>query len=267
MFKNERMFFNSGGLSTDSVFGELRKELQWSGMCAEVQVAETVVQGDVLYPVRTTTVTRNTWLKADSDVVATMPGMAYVLKGATSGGIAFVMLDGYIRDDAQDLGAKAAVIGTCTDAWADNEYFNIGADIYQMDLDAAGVVEGRIILPFVTGSVTKEDAAAHITLAVNTLGTELVTCVDNEDGTFTVTAISKGSLANAITSVDTNATKLSFADVTLLLGNAGGPIHLGGTSKVQLALPSGGTKIGQVLGYALNDRELIFRPIYHMTTG
>jgi hypothetical protein len=267
MFKNERFFFNSGGRSTDSVFGELRKELQWSGMCAEVKVAATVVQGDILMPVRQDTLTRNTWIKADSDVIATMPGMAYVLVGAASGDMAFVMIDGYIRDDAQALGAYAAVISTQTDDGADNEYFNIGSDIYQNDVDAAGVVAGRIPVVLVTGSLTKEDVSAAMTLAINTNGTELVTAVDNEDGTITITADNMGNAYNAVTSVDTNASKVSFAAGTLLLGNAGGLIHLGPTSKIQLALPSGGSKIGQVLGYALNDRELMFRPIYHFTTG
>jgi hypothetical protein len=46
---NEMMNFENGQISTDSVPGEMRREVVYSGMVGKVLVGETVAIGDLLY--------------------------------------------------------------------------------------------------------------------------------------------------------------------------------------------------------------------------
>jgi len=132
---------------------------------------------------------------------------------------------------------------TFTDDSADTEVIDFGDDTYEIDLDAGGVTAGNIAIPLVTGSITKEDAAAAFETVFNASGTHLWTAVDQLDGTVELdpTAIVGGGVIGNGIVIDASGAAHASSDVaTTISGVDGTPATIGtvifNTTKLYVAV-------------------------------
>jgi hypothetical protein len=128
------------------------------------------------------------------------------------------------------VNAIAAVgLVTFLDTVTQGELIAVGADVYEVDIDAAGITPGNIPITLVTGAVAKTDSGIALVAAQVASGTEAITFVDNADGTVTMTSDVKGVSGNLIALLATGAqvsVDAAFMDNTVIgvngtIGDAG----------------------------------------------
>ena len=112
-------------------------------------------------------------------------------------------------DDPPVNAAKADFLLTFTDGSADGELIVVGADTYEIDIDAGGVTEGNIAVDLITGAVTKENAATAFTAAVVGNAGSLFAATDPSDGTVVMTSKIAGVLYNDVVIDTTGAAHCS----------------------------------------------------------
>ena len=112
-------------------------------------------------------------------------------------------------DDPPVNAAKADFLLTFTDGSGDGELIVVGADTYEIDIDAGGVTEGNIAVDLITGAVTKENAATAFTAAVVGNAGSLFAATDPSDGTVVMTSKIAGVLYNDVVIDTTGAAHCS----------------------------------------------------------
>ena len=100
---------------------------------------------------------------------------------------------------------EAQGLVTFTDDVTQGELLVIGADTYEVDIDAAGVTEGNIPITLASGAITQEDSGTALTTAMVASGTEDISAGDVGDGTVTLTADVAGVSGNLTALLATGA--------------------------------------------------------------
>ena len=261
--KFERMGFLSGSTSTDAVQGELRRELVYSGMVAEVKVGEAVAIGKLLYY----SATLGLFKIHDADAIATMPVLCMALEAATTtGDFIKVLVDGYFRWDGLDgVVTKASGTITTSGVFSHGDYVTVNDKIYEIDTGAGTSQAGAIAIDGST-AVTQVVIEPLLLAAIVANDAE-VACSAWVSHVLTITSVAMGIVGNDIT-LAKSGTNLAVSAAKLAGGVEGGILYAGLTAgEFSLTAPSAANDVAQKVAFAVAPSEVLFRPSLEWTVG
>ena len=258
---SQKLNFESGGVSTDSIAFELDKEVVYSGIVGTFKAGETLaIQDFVCYDN-----TANALKLADADAAATVPCMGFVLEAGASGEYVKVLLWGYVRSESLDFGVRATGSVTIAANVADEETVVLNGVTFQFTDDGT-VTDSSYIAVDVSGGLTKATAQPALKTAMEghtaTAANFTFSAWAADAMTITASGIDIAATANAVTLTETMAGAGNIVSGATLSGATNGnKLYTSNTAGDHMvAASSTSTEINQVIGQALSMKEMLFKP-------